>query len=192
MKKINLMSLLVSSAVMVGAGYAVVGCGSEGTSPAPHVIVPITGSLQVNANIPQKAAAVKKMSVKAETAGDIVTHVHFTITGDNIVGSITKQVDKADFVTALTGDTAAAAIRINDLMPGNVDVTVEAQDSGGLKIASATLSDIAITVGSLTTSWLTAVYNNDADAGIGFSWLIPSNPAATPTAIPTPTATPTP
>jgi len=197
MKNLKLSIILLATTVFAGTTYGLLGCNSSGTVSSPlKVITPTTtGSLQLNAMVPVKALN-NKLSTKA-TALEIVDYVNFTVTGDNVVGTIFQSVPFVDFVTALTldphdpfttvrADTAAAAIRINNLFPGSVDVTVEAFATDTSLIANATLLAIPIVAGQLTTRWLDPLYNNLADLGVGFSWLIPSPyPTATPMAIPT-------
>ena len=166
----QVLNFIVSIFIIAVSNFLLMGCNGSRinnvyNSSIPEIIMPNTsGNLNINLKIPQKGA---KLSVTAESKSDIIDHVKFTITGDNIVGSIIKEVAKVDFVTALTGDTATAAIRIDNLLPGKVSVSIQAEDVNHNVIATATKSNITMIPGQISTEWMDVIYNKGS-AAFGF------------------------
>ena len=161
---------------------AISGCGGTGTGlnasvnpSVPKVVAPAsTASLKINLKVTKKA---DKLSVKADTIDDIVDSVTFTITGDSIIGSIEKTVYKNEFLSS-----GLAVVQIDDLLPGNVSISIVAKDANNNTLATAEQSNIAMVPGELSTAWLEVNLNTGSSA-FAFPLTYPTPSATVPATV---------
>ena len=150
--KTGLVVALISTLIAV---FAMVGCNESNLNTGSNTLNPnITafsakGGLQVSLNFIKKS-----MSTKASDISDVIDSVTFHITGANLPAPINQTVQRADFK-----GPGWAVIQINDLLPGTINVTVEAKDASGNVIATGHQDNITVIPGDTIRIRIDCVIN---------------------------------
>ena len=150
--KIGLVLALISILIAV---FAMAGCNdsriNNGTNTLDSNISSLNakGGLQVSLNFIKKS-----LSTKASDISDVIDSVTFHITGSNLPAPINQIVQRADFK-----GPGWAVIQINDLLPGTINVTVEAKDASGNVIATGHQDNITVIPGDTIRIRIDCVIN---------------------------------
>ena len=150
--KIGLVVALISTLIAV---FAMVGCNESKMNTGSNTLnsnisaLNAKGGLQVSLNFIKKS-----MSTKASDISDVIDSVTFHITGTNLPAPINQIVQRADFK-----GQGWAVIQINDLLPGTINVTVEAKDASGNVIATGHQDNITVIPGDTIRIRIDCVIN---------------------------------
>ena len=150
--KIGLVLSLISALIAV---FAMVGCNDSKMNTGSNTLNPnvatfsTKGGLQVSLNFVKKT-----ISTKASDISDVIDSVTFHITGANLPAPINQIVQRADFK-----GPGWAVIQINDLLPGTINVTVEAKDASGNVIATGHQDNITVIPGDTIRIRIDCVIN---------------------------------
>ena len=151
-KNINLLTIICFIIMLIGiTGCNPVNVGNvKETGLTPKIAMAnAKGGLQVSLNFIKKS-----MSTKASDISDVIDSVTFHITGTNLPAPINQIVQRADFK-----GQGWAVIQINDLLPGTINVTVEAKDASGNVIATGHQDNITVIPGDTIRIRIDCVIN---------------------------------
>ena len=158
MKKIKiglilaLISALISALIAV---FAMVGCNESKLNTGTNTLNPNISALNAKGGLQVSLNFIKKsMSTKASDISDVIDSVTFHITGANLPAPINQTVQRADFK-----GPGWAVIQINDLLPGTINVTVEAKDASGNVIATGHQDNITVIPGDTIRIRIDCVIN---------------------------------
>ena len=150
--KIGLVLVLISALITV---FAMVGCNESKLNTGTNTLNPNISALNAKGGLQVSLNFIKKsMSTKASDISDIIDSVTFHITGTNLPAPINQIVQKADFK-----GPGWAVIQINDLLPGTINVTVEAKDASGNVIATGHQDNITVIQGDTIRIRIDCVIN---------------------------------
>ena len=150
--KIWLVVALISTLIAV---FAMVGCNESKMNTGSNTLNPNIATLNAKGGLQVSLNFIKKsMSTKASDISDVIDSVTFHITGANLPAPINQTVQRADFK-----GPGWAVIQINDLLPGTINVTVEAKDASGNVIATGHQDNITVIPGDTIRIRIDCVIN---------------------------------
>ena len=150
--KIGLIITLISALIAV---FAMAGCNESKLNTGSNTLNPNVAALNAKGGLQVSLNFIKKsMSTKASDISDVIESVTFHITGTNLPAPINQIVQRADFK-----GPGWAVIQINDLLPGTINVTVEAKDANGNVIATGHQDNITVIPGDTIRIRIDCVIN---------------------------------
>ena len=150
--KTGLILALISALIAV---FAMAGCNESKMNTGTNSLNPNISALNAKGGLQVSLNFIKKsMSTKASDISDVIDSVTFHITGSNLPAPINQIVQRADFK-----GPGWAVIQINDLLPGTINVTVEAKDASGNVIATGHQDNITVIPGDTIRIRIDCVIN---------------------------------